>query len=209
MTRKPRTPQPSVTDGFTIVELVIVVGLLIIISFIAVNSYLGTQRDTEDIRTRQVLELAAARGEEAARFNQRRFPDNLHTAIASGTQINATDGESTGPTVVSAVAANDITAVHVAKSESDRCWVLVDSLVSPNRWGASPRHNMCRLRRRHRPGNARDLLPDVGSRHQQRSPDGDRRASRRLSRQRKLSWQRGTGPLRGRLFTAQSRHSAG
>lgn len=143
MTRKPRTPQPSVTDGFTIVELVIVVGLLIIISFIAVNSYLGTQRDTEDIRTRQVLELAAARGEEAARFNQRRFPDNLHTAIASGTQINATDGESTGPTVVSAVAANDITAVYVAKSESGRCWVLVDSLVSPNRWWELPQGTPC------------------------------------------------------------------
>lgn len=123
-------------NGFTIVELVIVVGLLIIISFFAISSYLGTQRDTEDVRVRGNLEMAAARGEEAARFNSRTYPasEDLASIISQDTQISAVTGPSNGPTNVSVAQIDSRTAVYVALSESGRCWALVDSMVHPNQW---------------------------------------------------------------------------
>jgi len=125
--------------AFTLVELSLAVGMLLVLMTIAIPIYSTVLADGQDQSALSALKLAQVAERNVAYLanNHNSYPSNLATQIQLPSNLSATTSASTGPRVVSAYVVSTSQLLMSVRSATGKCYVLYDQTTAQPTWAVS------------------------------------------------------------------------
>jgi len=132
-------------DGFTLVELMVVVLIIAVLLAIAIPTFLGSQGKSKDRATQSALRntITSAKTVFVDTANYTNVTDTALRAAEPSLSFLATGTASTGPKEVSVNPASSTTFYAAAKSASGSCFYIKDDSAATVTYATGPKTDTC------------------------------------------------------------------
>lgn len=124
------------SDGFVLLELMVVVAIIAILAAIAIATFLGQRAHAQDAAVESNMKNVLTSARSVAGNNHSEYPANVATAVnTSELSITVTAGASTADTQISLHYIDADSILLAGLSDSGTCWYVYDNIKSATYYG--------------------------------------------------------------------------